>query len=101
MATLIENPAIEATRIVWESELEGTAKELLNAAEGDQTGKVPKLGTAKQFLADILASARLPATEIETLARAANVSWASVRRASDEMGIRKFREGNKSWWQLT
>jgi len=101
MATLIENPAIEATRIVWESELEGTAKELLNSAEGDQTGKVPKLGMAKQFLADILASARLPATEIETFARAANVSWASVRRASDEMGIRKFREGNKSWWQLT
>jgi hypothetical protein len=27
--------------------------------------------------------------------------WATVRRASDEMGIRKFREGNKSWWQLT
>jgi putative DNA primase/helicase len=34
VATLHENPAIEATRIVWEHELEGTARELLNAAEG-------------------------------------------------------------------
>jgi putative DNA primase/helicase len=99
---LLEWPDIEATRIVWELPLEGTARELLNAAEGDgEAGKVPKLDMAKRFLRDILAGARLPATEVETLARDANVSWASVRRASDEMGILKFREGNKSWWQLT
>jgi putative DNA primase/helicase len=99
-AHLLEQPDIEATRIVWELPLQGTARELLNAAEGE-TAKVSKFDEAKQFLADVLASTMLPATEIETLARAANVSWASVRRASDEMGIRKFREGNKSWWQLT
>jgi hypothetical protein len=57
MAPLLEQPDIEATRIVWESELEGSARELLNAAEGETAGKVPKLDMAKQFLADILASA--------------------------------------------
>jgi hypothetical protein len=87
MARLHEQPDIEATRIVWEHALEGTARELLNAAEGE-TAKVSKFDEAKQFLADVLASAMRPATEIETLARAAKVSWASVRRASDEMGIR-------------
>ena len=87
MATLLENPAIEATRIVWENALEGTARELLNAAEVE-TANVSKFDEAKQFMADVLASTM----------RAANMSWATVRRA---LGIRKFREGNKSWWQLT
>jgi hypothetical protein len=32
---LLEQPDIEATRIVWEHELEGTAIELMNAAEGE------------------------------------------------------------------
>ena len=38
-ATLHEQPDIEATRIVWEYPLEGSARELLAKAEGDQDGK--------------------------------------------------------------
>ena len=41
-APLLERPDIEATRIVWELPLEGTAIELMNAAEGE-TVEVSKL----------------------------------------------------------
>ena len=100
-ANLHENPDIEATRIVWEHELEGTARELLADAEGDQDGKVPKLERAKRFLTQTLADAKRAATDVEADAQNAGISWASVRRASDEMNVHKFREKGKSWWRLT
>jgi putative DNA primase/helicase len=100
-ATLHEQPDIEATRIVWEYPLEGTARELLAKAEGDQGGKVPKIDQAKRFLAEALANAKRTATDIEAAAQNAGISWASVRRAADEMHVHKFREGSRSWWQLT
>jgi putative DNA primase/helicase len=101
MATLHENPSIEATRIVWEHPIEGTARELLAEAEGDQTGKVPKLERAKRFLADFLANTKRSATEIEAAAQNEGMSWSSVRRASEDLHVQKFREGGRHWWQLT
>jgi putative DNA primase/helicase len=100
-ATLHERPDIEATRIVWEYPLEGTARELLAKAEGEQDGKLPKIDQAKRFLTETLANAKKTATEIEAGAQNAGISWASVRRASDEMNVHKFREGGRHWWQLT
>jgi putative DNA primase/helicase len=100
-ALLHEQPDIEATRIVWEYPLEGSALELLNAAEGNQDGKAPKLDQAKQFLANFLTNAKRSATDVEAAAKGQGVTWSSVRRASDEIGIRKFREGGRHWWQLT
>jgi putative DNA primase/helicase len=99
-ATLHENPAIEATRVVWEHELEGTARELLAEAEGDQTGKVPKLDRAKRFLAGFLVNSKRSATEIEAAAQNEGMSWSSVRRASEDLHVQKFREGGRHWWQL-
>jgi hypothetical protein len=34
---LLERPDIEATAIVWESAIEGTPLDLMNAAEGEQS----------------------------------------------------------------
>jgi putative DNA primase/helicase len=100
-ATLHEQPDIEATRIVWESPLEGSALELLNSAEGDQNGRLPKLDRAKQFIAAFLANTKRSATEIEAAAQSEGMSWASVRRASEDLHVQKFREGGRHWWQLT
>jgi putative DNA primase/helicase len=100
-APLIERPDIEATRIVWEYELVGTARELLAQAEGDQDGKLPKLDQAKRFLAENLANAKRTATDIEVAAQNAGIAWHTVRRAADEMNVYKFREGGRHWWQLT
>jgi hypothetical protein len=43
---LLERPDIDATRIVWEQPLEGTARELLNAAEGSGKQRRDGLGGA-------------------------------------------------------
>jgi putative DNA primase/helicase len=100
-ANLHEHPDIEATRIVWEYPLEGTARELLAKAEGEQDGKAPKIDQAKRFLTEFLANAKRQAEDVENAAKDAGISWRTVRRAAEEMNVRKFREKDRSWWQLT
>ena len=100
-AHLIEQPDIEATRIVWEYPLEGTARELLAKAEGEQDGKLPKIDQAKRFLTETLANAKKTATDIEAAAQNAGIAWHTVRRAAEEMNVQKFREGGRHWWHLT
>jgi putative DNA primase/helicase len=70
-------------------------------AEGNQEGKVPKIDRAKQFLTAFLANAKRTTTDIEAAAQRDGIAWRTVRRASDEMNVHKFREGGRHWWQLT
>jgi putative DNA primase/helicase len=101
-AYLQENPDIEATRIVWELPLEGTALELLNSAEGDQGGKVTKLEEAKRFLRAALAKGERPMTEVKESAAAENISWGTLERASKEERVIKRKDGLSVWfWSLS
>jgi putative DNA primase/helicase len=100
-ATLHENPAIEATRIVWELPLEGTARELLNAAEGEM-GKVSKLDEAKSFLRAALSKSPRPMTEIKKEAAAQNIKWGTLERASKDGEVIKQKDGFGGWiWKLS
>jgi putative DNA primase/helicase len=98
-APLLERPDIEATRIVWELPLEGTAIELMNAAEGE-TVKVSKLDEAKRFLRTALAKGERPQKEIKADALGQGISWGTLKRASegDEIGKRKDGFGGWHWW---
>jgi putative DNA primase/helicase len=101
MATLHEQPDIEATRIVWEHALEGTARELLAEAEGDQDGKVPKLKQAKMFLRDALAKGKRKQTDILAAALAEGISEGTLKRASKDEAIGKGKDGVDGpwyWW---
>jgi putative DNA primase/helicase len=99
-ATLLERPDVEATRIVWELPLEGTAIELMNAAEGE-TVKVSKLDEAKRFLKAALAKGERPADEIKASAAAQNISWGTLKRASvGEVIKRKTGYGDGWVWVL-
>ena len=100
-APLLERPDIEATRIVWEMPLDGTAIELMNAAEGE-TAKVSKLDEAKRFLRAALMRGERPATEIKAAAAAENISWGTLKRASEGGEIIKQKDGHGCWnWSLT
>jgi putative DNA primase/helicase len=101
MAPLLEQPDIEATRIVWEHELEGTAIELMNAAEGE-TAKASKLDEAKRFLRAALSKGKRPATEIKAAAAAAeNITWGTLKRASEGGEVIKQKVGHGGWdWSL-
>jgi putative DNA primase/helicase len=102
-APLIENPDIEATRIVWESPLEGTARELLAAAEPDQKGTVPKLEKATRFLQNYLATSEKPQKDVQAAALAEGISGKTLWRASKEANVAKRKEGlGGGWfWSLT
>jgi putative DNA primase/helicase len=101
-APLIECPDIEATRIVWEYALEGAARELLADAEpeADDARKERPRKKAEQFLRSALAKGERPQTEIEAEADLAGMKWATIRRAGDDIPVRK-RQANKRWfWSL-
>jgi putative DNA primase/helicase len=99
MAHLQERPDIEATRVVWESPLEGTARELLNDAEGEQEDSgVTKLEGAKRFLRAALANGERPQKEVEAAALADGISAGTLKRASQSGEIGKRKDGCWYWW---
>jgi putative DNA primase/helicase len=98
MAHLREQPDVEATRIVWELPLEGTARDLLNSADGEQDGKITKLDEAKRFLRAKLAKGERPQKEIQAAASAAGISEKTLRRASEGGEIGKRKDGPSGGW---
>jgi len=104
MARLYEYPDVEATRIVWEYPLEGTARELLEQAEGEQDGKIPKLERAKRFLTALLAKGERPQKDVVDAAIAEGISEITLRRAAKEERVikRKDKAIDGGWfWALT
>jgi putative DNA primase/helicase len=99
---LYERPDFEATRIVWELPLEGTARELLNKAEntnGDDD-RNSKLDDARLFLKEALAKGERPAREIEAEAKAAGIAARTLDRArKGTIGSRRAALG-WYWWLL-
>ena len=77
-----------------------TADAALAPREGEN--RAHKLAAATGWLRDLLAGGPLPQTEVETLAEAAGHSWATLRRAADEIGVIKSKRsfGGPSLWSL-
>ena len=99
-APLHERPDIIATRIVWLDPLDGTAKELLAEAEGeDAKTQVSKTETAKLFLQKTLAKGERPAKELFAEAEAEGIGERTLQYASKTMtGKRKDGFGGWHWW---
>jgi hypothetical protein len=101
-APLLERPDVEATRIVWELPLEGTALDLMNAAEGEAS-KGSKLDEAKRFLRAALSKGERSQKEIEAEALAQGISERTLRRASEGDVIKRkdgYGAGARSLWGL-
>jgi putative DNA primase/helicase len=100
-APLLERPDVEATRIVWESPLEGTARELLAEAEClDEDDNASKIAEAKYFLKIALEKGERRQREIMAEAKAAGISERTLRRAAKgAVGKRKASDG-WYWWAL-
>jgi putative DNA primase/helicase len=101
-APLFEHPDIEATRIVWESPIEGTALELMNTAEGENLGeddKITKVAEALQFLKTALEKGERLAREIMAEAKANGIAEKTLRRAAKgTTGKRQAALGWYWWW---
>lgn len=96
-------PGIHASYVTWGKSVAGTARELLNEpdgqeADGQEQGAVD---AAAAFIREALATGITPSNTVRTEATSAGVSWASVRRAADRLGVLKKRgDGGVWYWKL-
>jgi putative DNA primase/helicase len=96
-ASLYERPDIEATRIVWEHEIEGSARALLAEAESrDEDDKTSKVAAAMIFLKTALAAGERMAREVFAEAKDAGISEVTLKRATK--GLILKRKGAFGWY---
>jgi hypothetical protein len=104
-APLADDPEISASGIAWGEAVKGTAAELLAKLEGLEPGKgdSPAMSEAKGFLQDRLAAGPMLQKAIKAEAEGAGISWATVRRAKDALGVQAekapAKPGADSPWQ--
>jgi len=90
-------PGIPASYVAWGAAVEGSARELLTDPNQDVDDERSAIEAAVDFLTQVLAGGSTPSKTVETEAKAAGVSWASVRRAADALGVIK-RKGAGGWY---
>src|SRR5262249_28196253 len=86
-----------ASRIAWEAgTVNITADEAISAVRSKDVA--PALEEAKQFLASLVGQESMSAKQIEKEAKEAGLSWATVRRAKDELGYKSVKAGLDDGW---
>jgi hypothetical protein len=88
---------IYASRVVWAPEpVSISADQAIAAGEGsgqeDEDAAKPGQTDAKHFLLRALANGRMSPKDLQTEAKDAGVSWASIRRVKDALGVIVERE---------
>lgn len=92
-----------SSKITWDGPLHGTPKDILNDAEsGRESACDDRKLEAMGFLDALLANGPLPVEVVRQQAGEADMAWATVRRASDALRVKKFRPmGDVKWyWAL-
>ncbi len=92
-------PGIEASRISWGKEVEGTVRELLSEPE-PQGEQKSALDEAKAHLRNALVDGPVQSKKLEQDAKQAGISWASIRRASNDLLIIKRKSMDAWYWSL-
>jgi len=89
---------------MWLGAVEGHAHEILSDAESiDEDGEGGG-GTesardfAKQFLDDILSEKDCASNEVKSEAKEADISWATIRRAAEDLGVKKYKSMTLGKW---
>jgi hypothetical protein len=84
--------------IVWHGVSEESVDELLQ--EG--VSRAPR-ADAEGFLCEVLAAGSMASGDIEQQAKGAGISWRTLRRAADTIGVKKWKEGGMDgrwYWRL-
>lgn len=91
-------PGIPASVVAWGEAIAGTARELLAEPEANDEGQSAR-ESAEDFLRELL-TAPTPTKTVQAEAKEAGHAWATVRRASECLGVLK-RKGASGWyWHL-
>ncbi|MCA7968228.1 AAA family ATPase [Burkholderia cenocepacia] len=84
---------IPASRALWGSVIEGSAREILGDMEYRENDDGSERADAERFLRDLLSDGPLPTKQIEADAKGAGYSWATIRRAQKSLGVEVQRHG--------
>jgi len=99
---LLPADPIEASLAEWAGVLEGSARDILAAAEADdEEGGGAALREAEDFLADVLSVGPILAKEVQRQAKEAAISDRTLKRAKARMGIasrRSVEPGASAHW---
>lgn len=93
-------PDIHASYVAWGDGVEGSARELLTDPNQEVDDGRSAIQAATDFLRQVLTEGPTPSKTVEAEAKAAGVSWASVRRAADALGITKHKGMGGWYWRL-
>ena len=92
---------IQASYVAWGASVAGTARELLSDPNASDDGQSSALESAIDFLKQVLGDDVVPSNSIKDEARDAGISWRTLRRAADKLGVKKTRgEGGKWYWTM-
>ena len=99
---LLPADPIEASLTEWAGVIEGSARDILAAAEADdEEGGGAALREAEDFLADVLSVGPILAKEVQRQAKEAAIADRTLKRAKARMGIasrRSVEPGASAHW---
>lgn len=90
------DPLIRTSRVMWESELvTKDANEIFTTPDKEERNAVNE---AEDFLRDALENGWVKTLDLQTQAKKAGLSWATVRRAQTRLNITASKSGFQAGW---
>jgi len=90
---------IATSRVVWKDPVDGNASEILNEYESiDDGDEKSELKDAERYLLELLESENVPAKKVQSDSKNAGFTWATIRRASKSIGVKKIKSGMDGGW---
>lgn len=90
-------PGLSASRVVWGEAVEGSARDLIGEAEGND-GERSATDEAVDWLRDELDAGARPARDVQKSARAAGLSDKALRTARGRLGVKPMKSGFGGGW---
>lgn len=98
---MAEHRPIETAAVSWKESLDGTAREILDWAEGGESSPATgAVGQAHTFLINQLANGPLPAKEVIGAAASVGISSSSLKRAKKAAGVLSRKTATYTLWEL-
>lgn len=92
-------PGVQASAVRWGEAIEGTARELLAESETDRDDDEGSAkGRAEAWLIELLAGGAISSKQVQSDAKEAGLSWATVRRAADSLNVARIKDGLRGGW---
>lgn len=98
-------PGVFGSYVAWGEAVQGDARILISQAEAvPDMEKRTALEDAAKFLRELLGTGPMDSKDVQAEAEEAGYSWATIRRAKDELGVAVSRDGfgkdGKFTWNL-